>query len=1691
MHRSSFKRDLPLPLPRFTALSSVKEYEEPLTPPLLRAAKACSFFEAVSAAQHSERLHPGINSEGNGAIAGAETDRATVTDDRVFNSTLDHNASPSTINALAAVALATSPPISDPLPRDTRHSSSASTSQWHSRGFCDSLVQAAGSGYDVGERPPKRARSEVLPSPQFDQHEQRFASVQVAVDHWPHIADERDQHNQKIHRHGSTFGTQLSNDAFLPAQKSDAELLLGFALASHTSPPAYTKRVPVFTPVPAGSSLGRVLLERDHSIMAQGGGSSLFNAQDTHSGTTPSYVDPIARAEKVESFENGIRSGHDMERGLPVNNQVSTATPTQTQTPPDLDSIAPITMVDKDKNTVAPKKTRVYNGWPKGKPRGVQKRAPTRRKTIKNKTVASSHGPNAVSNPPDTFAQLPSPKDSNERGSSAGRIPSGSEASEASTQPPVPRQEHVLHRRRYSVEELPPRNRPVQSTAASRSSSVPLSNLMTIRGTVCAGCKFSSNTLDSEGEKWISCNGCKKWYHFACAGFRNEREVRNVDKFFCRPCKPGHGATTFVRKSARAHTSVDYAGLNEGVLRTSEENPEHHYIAHFKEGRHQFQPETFPRMRPELLTAEYLERCGGMTEPIVIPAEFNPRPKVPRSRSDVPLVGNVNGIPEFEDAVDEDWLTRDFEYESVPDDGQDKLDMVIPQGLTVRTACELYGLEEKVEVINVKSQEGEDKRWNLKQWADYYETQGEKPVRNVISLEVSTSKLGRLIRRPKVVRDLDLQDSVWPEEETMRGIFPKVQFYCLMSVADCYTDFHIDFGGSSVYYHILKGKKTFFFIPPKPKHLKKYEQWCLSPAQNWTFLPDQTRECYRVDLSEGDTMLIPSGWIHAVWTPENSLVIGGNFLTRMHYQTQFKVADIEKTTKVGRKFRYPHFQKVMWYTVLRYLEQDPLPPPVAQGFYEGRQYYRAKPIYLESDSHDPDLDSDLGMHNARYYSQAELEGLPGLTDYIFRTVMISLGKVDGITMDTRNAVSRSIPKGHGDPLEVAKTFAMWAAWKRGNEDIPQWAHPEAVISEADEEGQDKKLSARQLKELERRNARTSWSHAPDRQSARQASKAASHAESAMLANGRHHSTPKTSVLGPKRVACDGCRKRRIRCKHKDNVSGLADPSGHTATESGACHALDVALPELYTMYSSSNRVTGSTPLGERRNSKVLSAVVIDNSGLTATSATTDTDNRPHLDITASTQQPRARNLSSANSLTNDSGNISADYNGKRGRTKACLECHHQRRCIHYEDGRIDLAKAAEPPVPRGSMAAKKRSTSGHVEAEPIESLIREQPSNMPPMLGPAFKPNMMVPTRAVPPYPAMTPAYVAATAPMVVPHAMVVSQSATTAAPMVTAISHLRPWENVDPGLTNSPSLLPLGQPLPLSAQPAAHHEDIKILEDTRDQESMDIKVPLENPTNEAEEELQHTIVQPSQQEQPPEHEQSNINLHLSNHDLPPSTERQSGVARIDGTDLTNASKCTPTTKAKSIEVPRGPGVLAIADVVHPSDEQAEVAATPVAGRAQELSEIASSAPEEIRVTTNGQQNSLLEQSSPTIVSASDSPLQSKHSQRQSRRQSKPVDRYSSATYPSAATARRTSTSHTTGLLTNGTTKSSGSPSADGTSTGQKRKRTSLPSVKREEAKREMSMAEMQEEESLKLARVLMDEDRGLRRRGRQGAGST
>lgn len=814
--------------------------------------------------------------------------------------------------------------------------------------------------------------------------------------------------------------------------------------------------------------------------------------------------------------------------------------------------------------------------------------------------------------------------------------------------------------------------------------------------TSCAACnlvRIPTNANEQDEVTWINCDGCKQWFHIVCAGFKNDREVRTVDRFICRKCRPVHGQTTFVRKSSRARTAIDYAGLNQGLVMAATDSLEHHYIEPIRQGKIRFLPDNFPRMHPDLATADYFERGIGMTEPIVIPAHLNAQ--------DPDMDALVQEAPtqEMFDELLEHLPETDQPSERVIDCGQDQLGMVIPKGLTVRTVADLYGPEERVEVIDVKSQQGEDKRWDMRKWADYYESTGEKVVRNVISLEISQSKLGRLIRRPKVVLDLDLQDSVWPEELKAIGDFPKVQLYCLMSVADCYTDFHIDFGGSSVFYTILKGKKTFFFIPPKDKYLKKYEEWCNSPAQDSTFLGDQTKECYRVDLSEGDTMLIPSGWIHAVWTPENSLVIGGNFLTKLNYGMQIKIAKIEKDTKVPRKFRYPFFQKIQWYAALKYLEDDPIPQNVLDCFLQDEKYrfHRVYPVYYEFGEQANTMPPGSPYHNSRFYSQAELEGLPDLAKYLLRTALIAGSYIaDGVTMEVRNAIKRSIPKVVGDPMDTIRRFGIWVAWKRGNEQAPTWTRPGVIESNPKVTLTEKKPAGRPSRRSER-NASNQKMYA-ERQAVQRFPDQITETSNGffsgtssvpsdigtpapgkdvLTSNGvkkesvpKPRAVPRGSGLGPKRVACDACRKRRIKCRHKDAQNDTVStdqmaanaygPGMGVQSQSSLAHDAASALNSLAAIASEAGFQGGTHPMG------------------------LDRFEGPGNYSMATLETPKA----AAAKLHDTSPD--GIQSGKKGRSKACEDCRKsKRRCIHDEYGRIDPIKAQERSKPRATTSTKR------------------------------------------------------------------------------------------------------------------------------------------------------------------------------------------------------------------------------------------------------------------------------------------------------------------------------------------------------------------------------------------------------------------
>ncbi|XP_068176925.1 lysine (K)-specific demethylase 2Aa [Antennarius striatus] len=282
---------------------------------------------------------------------------------------------------------------------------------------------------------------------------------------------------------------------------------------------------------------------------------------------------------------------------------------------------------------------------------------------------------------------------------------------------------------------------------------------------------------------------------------------------------------------------------------------------------------------------------------------------------------------------------RDFTYEFIQRGGlRDPIIFEKPDGLgikmpdpdfSVNDVKMFVGSRRMIDVMDVSTQKGTE--MSMAQWTRYYETppcQREK-LYNVISLEFSHTKLENLVRRPATVDLIDWVDNMWPrhlkerQRDSTNSIndmqYPKVQKYCLMSVEGCYTDFHIDFGGTSVWYHILRGSKVFWLIPPTPQNLELYENWVLSGKQGDVFLGDRASDCQRIELKQGCTFIIPSGWIHAVYTPVDSMVFGGNFLHSFNIPMQLNICNIEDRTRVPVKFRYPFYYEMCWYVLERYV----------------------------------------------------------------------------------------------------------------------------------------------------------------------------------------------------------------------------------------------------------------------------------------------------------------------------------------------------------------------------------------------------------------------------------------------------------------------------------------------------------------------------------------------------------------------------------------------------------------------------------------------------------------------------------------------------------------------------------------------------------------------------------------------------
>ncbi|XP_045547959.1 lysine-specific demethylase phf2 [Salmo salar] len=358
----------------------------------------------------------------------------------------------------------------------------------------------------------------------------------------------------------------------------------------------------------------------------------------------------------------------------------------------------------------------------------------------------------------------------------------------------------------------------------------------------------------------IECDACKDWFHGSCVGV-DEDEAPDIDVYHCPNCEKTDGKSTMKNKK---RTKQD---TGQSDIRAVQ-NGSQVFIKELRSRTFPSSEDIVVKLNGSQLTMDYLEEVG-FNEPILVLKKDG--------------LGMSMPAPTF--------YINDVEKHVGPDVG--------------------------VDVIDVTKQT--DSKMKLKDFVDYYYSTNRKKVLNIINLEFSDKRMDSIVESPQIVRRLSWVENYWPDDALLGK--PKVSKYCLVGVKDSYTDFHIECGGASVWYHILKGEKIFFLIKPTSANLSLYERWRSSANHTEMFFADQVDKCYKCTLKQGQTLFIPSGWINAVLTPVDTLAFSGHFVHNLSVEMQMRAYEVEKRLKVNCLTPFPNFETACWYVGRHLLER--------------------------------------------------------------------------------------------------------------------------------------------------------------------------------------------------------------------------------------------------------------------------------------------------------------------------------------------------------------------------------------------------------------------------------------------------------------------------------------------------------------------------------------------------------------------------------------------------------------------------------------------------------------------------------------------------------------------------------------------------------------------------------------------------
>ncbi|KAI7109415.1 hypothetical protein KC316_g20192, partial [Hortaea werneckii] len=439
--------------------------------------------------------YPAVNSSANHAV---RTDQAYNATPKPRSQSLQqgssrHKRTPSTIDTLAEAAFALSPSFQT----HARKGSTASQQNGHSTTY------SYDAAYGATEPPHKRSRSDYLPSPLVGP----YAASRPATSYG--------------YGHAARPATHYSE-----SRVEEAALLLNIRTGGSTamSPPARPAQPAVQRP--HANSFPRDVYHSRTTNASTHAQTPLLPPFSPHQTQSP-RADSSAQHQSSDSRDRAAN--------------VKQATPAQIPKAPTLNSKTITKLEQSGDNSERPQAPQHVHA-----DENISRGGSTDLAMSETSEASKTRRAGTKGRSKNVTKKSAMEKATSKRAVSRKKTPNPAKAAKKTKADPIDdSQAEASIARRKSMSDAVYGSRNVSSTESSRSASVPPENGMLIREasrekpvrkrgdvtseTICSGCFTSrERTASSELDEWISCNGCKKWFHIDCAGFKKAHEVRDV-----------------------------------------------------------------------------------------------------------------------------------------------------------------------------------------------------------------------------------------------------------------------------------------------------------------------------------------------------------------------------------------------------------------------------------------------------------------------------------------------------------------------------------------------------------------------------------------------------------------------------------------------------------------------------------------------------------------------------------------------------------------------------------------------------------------------------------------------------------------------------------------------------------------------------------------------------------------------------------------------------------------------------------------------------------------------------------------------------------------------------------------------------------------------------------------------------------